>query len=250
MSPQRPRVTTTVPIGQAATPILEPIVATPGVATSVASPPAPFDAPSTIEEDAEREPEQGPSRRSWGSPLERMLHGEHRAMAEVLDLVAGPDSQRRREWEQLLGGLVEAMAAVAVRESVIDFPMGTAFWDSFTIEQCRRIVGALASMGYAYDGRDGWVDSRTPAYRDLSTALADVGIDPRRIRAWPNSADIAGLFVGARPAPEELLAAAGPAYDVEDVRELVGDHAEELENLWLAWDAARPALFEEHPTAG
>ena len=103
------------------------------------------------------------------------------------------------------------MAEVAVSESVIDFPMGTAFWDTFTIEQCRRVVGALKTMGYAYDGRDGWVDSRVPAYRDLAQALADVGIEPRRIRSWPNSSDIAGLFVGARPAPEELLAAAGPA---------------------------------------
>ena len=167
-------------------------------------------------------------------------------MVEVLDQVAGPDSQQRRAWSSL-GGLVEAMAEVAVSESVIDFPMGTAFWDTFTIEQCRRVVGALKTMGYAYDGRDGWVDSRVPAYRDLAQALADVGIEPRRIRSWPNSSDIAGLFVGARPAPE-LLAAAG--HDVNDVRELVGGRAEELQDLWLAWDAVRPALLEEHLTAG
>ena len=100
-------------------------------------------------------------------------------------------------------------------------------------------------MGFSYDGRDGWVDSRAPAYRDLTLALADIGIDPRRIRAWPNSSDIANLFVGARPAPEELLAAAGPDYAVEDVRELVGEHGDELGDLWLAWDAVRPALFDE-----
>ena len=69
-----------------------------------------------------------------------------------------------------------------------------------------------------------------------------------RIRAWPNSSDIAALFAGARPAPEELLAAAGPEYGVEDVKELVGSRAGELGDLWLAWDAVRPALFEEHLT--
>ena len=201
-----------------------------------------------VEEDAEQELEQARHRRAWNSALERMLRGDHRAMVEVLDRVAGPDSQQRREWELLLGGLVEAMAEVAVRESVIDFPMGTAFWDTFTIEQCRRIVGALATMGFEYDGHDGWMDNRVPAYRDLTLALADVGVDPRRIRAWPNSSDIAALFVGARPAPEELLAAAGPAYEVEDVKELVGSHADELNDLWLAWDHVRPALFEEHLT--
>jgi hypothetical protein len=201
---------------------------------------------TTIEEDAERELEQARHRRAWGSALERLLRGEHRAMIEVLDAVAGPDSERRRDWEVLLGRLVEAMDDVAIEESVIDVPMGTAFWDGFTIEQCRRVIGALASMGYHYDGHDGWVDSRTPAYRDLSQALADVGLDPRRVRAWPSSWDIAALLVGARPAPEELLAAAGPLYRVEDVRELVGDRAGDLEELWAAWDSVRPALLEEH----
>ncbi len=241
-SPPRPRVSTTVPIGQATADV-----------GPVASPtPQPFRSPIAsqiaVEEDADRDLEGARHGSARGSALERMLRGEHRAMAEVLDKVAGPDSQQRREWERLLRGLVEAMAENAVREAVIDFPMGTAFWDSFTIEQCRRVVGALASMGYAYDGHAGWVDSRTPAYRDLSTALADVGIDPRRIRAWPNSSDIAGLFAGARPAPEELLAAAGPAYEMTDVRELVGERADELRDLWLAWDAVKPALLDEHLT--
>jgi hypothetical protein len=246
-------VTTTVPIGQAEAPVLPPILAAPMTGPLAATPARATTAvmrtaPIAGDDVAGRVPEVEPPGRPWTSALERMLRGEHRAMAEVLDQVAGPDSLRRREWELLLGGLVEAMEGVAVREAVIDFPMGTAFWDAFTVEQCRRIVGALATMGYAYDGRDGWVDSRVPAYRDLSTALADVGIDPRRIRHWPHSTDIAGLFVGARPAPEELLAAAGPAYDVDDVRELVGARAAELRDLWLAWDAVRPALFEEQRT--
>ena len=226
--PSRPRITTTVPVGSAAE--------------------LPHVAGIAVEEAAERELEQARHRRAWASPMERILRGDHRAMAEVLDQVAGPDSQQRREWERLVGGLVEAMADVATRESVIDFPMGTAFWDGFTIEQCRRIVGALATMGFRYDGHDGWADNRVPAYRDLTLALADVGIDPRRLRAWPNSSDIALLFAGARPAPEELLAAAGPAYDVDAVRELVGERAEQLGHLWLAWDAVRPALFDEHLT--
>jgi hypothetical protein len=178
------------------------------------------------------------------SPLERILHGEHRAMAEALDRIAGEDGTRRREWERLLGGLVDAMADMAVAESVIDFPMGTPFWDAFTVEQCRRIVAALGSMGYRYDGRAGWSDQRVPTYRDLARAVADIGVDPRRLRAWPTQADIAVLFVGARPAPEELLAAAGPDYEATDVRALLGPGVESLDNLWLAWDAVRPQLFD------
>jgi hypothetical protein len=177
------------------------------------------------------------------SPLERILRGEHLAMVEVIDAIAGQDSLRRRDWELLLGGLVEAMAEVAVRESVVAFPMGTAFWDTFTVEQCRHIVAALGTMGFEYDGRSGWVEHHVPVYRDLSIALADIGVDPRRVRAWPNQAEIAALFTGARPAPEELLAAAGPDYRVEDMQALVGERSSELAGLWIAWDNVRPRLL-------
>ena len=184
-------------------------------------------------------------RPTHGSRLERMLRGDHRAMVEVVDAIAGEDSRQRRSWELLLGGLVEAMADVAIRESVIDLPMGTAFWDTFTVEQCRRVVAALASMGYRYDGRDGWVDGRAPAYRDLTLALADVGVEPRRLRAWPNQGEIASLFVGAHPAPDELLAAAGPEYTSHDMQALLDEHAAGLADLWVTWEAVRPALLEE-----
>jgi hypothetical protein len=68
-------------------------------------------------------------------------------------------------------------------------------------------------------------------------------MDPIRIRAWPNQAEIAALFVGARPAPEELLAAAGPDYRVEDMQALLGERATGLSGLWVAWDDVRPALL-------
>ena len=177
------------------------------------------------------------------SQLERILRGEHLAMIEVVDRVAGQDGERRRDWELLLGGLVEAMSDMAVRESVVDFPLGTPFWDSFTVEQCRRILGALATMGFEYDGRSGWLEHHIPVYRDLSIALADIGVDPIRIRAWPNQVEISGLFVGARPAPEELLAAAGPDYGAGDMQALLGERATELAGLWNAWDEVRPALL-------
>jgi hypothetical protein len=198
-----------------------------------------------IETEADHELGDLRRHRTPGAPLERMLRGEHRAMVEVVDALAGADDRQRRNWELLLGGLVEAMADVAVRESVIDFPMGTAFWDAFTIEQCRRIVGALGSMGYHYDGVAGWAASRVPTYRDLTVALADIGIDPRRVRAWPTQSEIAGLFIGARPAPEELLPAAGPDYTTEAMQALIGEHAAGLTDLWATWDRVRPTLLQE-----
>ena len=197
-----------------------------------------------IQPEPDRELEGLRRRAVHGSPIERMLRGEHLALVEVVDEVAGTGAGRR-DWEVLLGGMIDGMAAVAVRESVIDFPMGPPFWDQFTIEQCRRITGALASMGYRYDGADGWADSRVPAYRDMTQALADVGIEPRRVRSWPNAAEIAALFVGARPAPEELLAAAGPDYTAPSMRMLLGEHAAGLDDLWVAWDSVKPVLFRE-----
>lgn len=197
-----------------------------------------------IQPEPDRELDGLRRRAAHGTPIERMLRGEHLALVEVVDEVAGT-GPGRRDWEVLLGGLIDGMAAVAIRESVIDFPMGTPFWDQFTVEQCRRIAGALASMGYRYDGADGWADSRVPVYRDMTRALADVGVEPRRLRSWPNQSEITALFVGARPAPEELLAAAGPEYSAASMETLLGDHAAGLEDLWVAWDSVQPVLFRE-----
>lgn len=202
-----------------------------------------------IEPERDNELEDLRRRPTHGSQLERILRGDHRAMIEVIDAIAGEDGRQRRTWELLLGGFVEAMADLAVRESVIDLPMGTAFWDTFTVEQCRRVVAALASMSYRFDGQAGWEGGRTPTYRDLTLALADVGIEPRRVRAWPNQSEIATLFVGARPAPEELLPAAGPDYSATDMQALLGEHAAGLADLWATWEAIRPALLAEKITA-
>jgi hypothetical protein len=105
-------------------------------------------------------------------------------------------------------------------------------------------------MGYVYDGRTGWVERHVPAYRDLTNAMAEVGFEPRRVRAWPNQTEIGDLFLGARPAPEELLAAAGPSYTAEAMQDLLGERAVGLADLWLAWDVVRPILFDDEPAPG
>lgn len=180
-----------------------------------------------------------------GPALLRMLAGDHAAMLEVVDALAGPDGQGRREWEVLLTGLCRAVAETAADEGFLEFPMGNPFWDAFTVEQCREIAASLASMGHRFDGRDGWVDGRAPAYRALTQALADVGVDPIRIRAWPNSAEIAELLRGARPAAAELVSRDAPNLDPDAVRELTRWHADELADLWLAWDSVRPLLLAD-----
>jgi hypothetical protein len=175
--------------------------------------------------------------------VERILHGDHRAMLDALDAIAGSDGVRRREWEVLLSGLADALTERAIDLGVLDFPIGTAFWDTFTIDQCRQIAGSLASLGYRFDGRDGWEAGRVPSYRDLSRALADVGVEPRRIRAWPNAVEIADLYRGARSAPEDAVSRWAPSLDGRDLQELLGPRATDVGDLWLAWESVRPILL-------
>jgi hypothetical protein len=178
---------------------------------------------------------------------ERILRGDHRAMLEAIDAIAGEDGETRRRWETMLTGLVEALHERAIDLGYLDFPMGAPFWDTFTIQQCRLIAATLGSMGYRYDGRDGWVDGRTPAYRDLSTAVAAAGCEPRRVRAWPNSMEIGELYQGVRPAPEDAVDAAAPTLDPRALRELLGSRAGRFEELWLVWEPVRRILLEAEP---
>jgi hypothetical protein len=180
---------------------------------------------------------------SGGAPsLHLVLAGDHRAMLRLVDLVSGMDPEQRRAWEELLAVFVEGVRERAIDLGLIDLPMGNAFWDTFTIEQCRQVVVALASTGRRYDGRDGWVDGLVPAYRDLSRALAEIGIDPRRVRAWPNSVEISELFRGARVAADEAVARWAPTLEAPDLQTFLAERGRGLEPLWSVWDAVRVAI--------
>ncbi|HJW21168.1 MAG TPA: hypothetical protein VJ506_01935 [Candidatus Limnocylindrales bacterium] len=174
--------------------------------------------------------------------LHLVLAGDHRAMLRLVDLVSGMDADQRRAWEELLTAFVEAVRARAIDLGLIDLPMGNPFWDTFTIDQCREIVVALASAGRRYDGHDAWADGFAPTYRDLSRALAEVGVDPRRVRGWPNSAEIAELFRGARVAADEAVARWAPTLEAPDLRTFLADRGRGLDSLWAVWDAVRVAI--------
>jgi hypothetical protein len=183
-----------------------------------------------------------------GAPsVHLVLAGDHRAMLRLVDLVSGMDAEQRRAWEELLTAFVESVRERAIDLGLVDLPMGNAFWDTFTIDQCRQIVTALASTGRRFDGRDAWADGLVPTYRDLSRALADVGIDPRRVRAWPNSAEIADLFRGARVSTDEAIARWAPTLDVLELRAFLAERGRGLEPLWAVWDAVRVAIGVDAP---
>jgi hypothetical protein len=181
--------------------------------------------------------------------MERILNGDHRAMIVALDRIAGEDGPSRREWERLLSGFADAVVERSIDLGILDFPIGTAFWDTFTIEQCRQIAGSLASLGYRFDGQNGWEAARSPSYRDLSRALADVGVEPRRIRAWPNAVEIGELYRGARASAGDAVAHFAPTLDGDHLREFLGPRSDALAAMWLTWDSVRPILLQPESVA-
>ena len=202
-----------------------------------------------IEPEPDRALEYLRSGRATRPLVERMLSGDHRAMLTALDAIAGDDGATRRTWEGLLIGLVEALDERAIDLGYLDFPMGAPFWDTFTIQQCRRIAATLATMGFRFDGREGWQDARAPSYRDLSTAVAEVGFDPRRVRAWPNALEIGELYHDVRPAPDDLVIDFAPDLDTKALWELLGPRADAFEDLWLTWEPVRRVLLEGEPAS-
>jgi hypothetical protein len=174
--------------------------------------------------------------------LADLLNGDHAATRQVIEAIGGADEASQRAWDTLLTRLVEAVRQRSIDLGLIDLPMGNAFWDTFTIDQCRQIVVALQATGRRYDGRADWADGQVPGYRDLSRALAECGIDPKRVRAWPNSLEIAELFRGARVASAEAVAGAAPDLEPDELRAFLAERDRGLDELWPLWDAVRGVL--------
>ncbi|MEW5990278.1 MAG: hypothetical protein AB1736_02890 [Chloroflexota bacterium] len=172
----------------------------------------------------------------------RILRGEHRVLLRVVEDLAGDDDAMRRPWQASIIGLAEALIRGAIQAGTLTFPVGNPFWDTFTTGQCRAIAGALAALGYRFDGIGGWADERVPAYRDLAAAVAEAGFEPRRIRAWPTQEQIGTLFRDVTVAADDYLVRRSPELDLMEVRELAGRDVPELELLWRDWDRARPIL--------
>ncbi|MEO7664948.1 MAG: hypothetical protein ABIV26_07450, partial [Candidatus Limnocylindrales bacterium] len=182
------------------------------------------------------------------SAIIRILRGDHRALFDATEIVAGSDDAMRRPWQAALTAMAEGIMARAIEHGILDFPVGNPFWDTFTIDQCRAIAGALAASGHRFDAIDGWEDGRVPNYRDLTAAVAAAGLEPRRIRAWPTQEQIGELYREVTVAADELLVARAPNLDLEELRELAGARAADLALLWQHWDLVRPILAAPLPT--
>lgn len=218
-----------------AQPASEPATA-PATAPGSATAPAPgSDAPANTDADADV------------PALIRILRGDHHALATTAAMLAGPDGAERQSWFVTLMSLVRGLTDRALREGWLDVPVGNPFWDTFTLEQCRSIAAALATAGYRFDGIDGWELGRIPSYRDLTAAVAGVGLEPRRVRAWPTQEEIAGLYQQVTIATDDYVATHTPDLDMVEIQAIVGTSRPELDRAWSAWNRVRSTLLEPLP---
>jgi hypothetical protein len=175
----------------------------------------------------------------------RLLQGDRVALAAVVDRLAGEDPAERRTWQLAITNLVDAILATAIEGAALEFPDDDPFWGPFTMSQSRDIVSALSSLGYRFDGLGGWVDGRVPSQRDLALALGYAGLDPMRMRHWPNESEMAALFGRVRVAAAEYLAVSAGDLTLGELVTMLGPRADALTDVWNAWGRIRPILLEE-----
>ncbi len=181
-----------------------------------------------------------------GQPLIfRLLGGDRAAMQVMVTSLAGDDVDRRRHWQLLLTRLLEAITAEAIEGSALELPDVHPFWGMFTRLERREIAQGLASLGYRFDGLGGWADGRQPSKRDLSLALGYAGLDPMRVRQWPNDKEIENLFADAIVTADEYLAARAGDLTLAEMVTMLGRRADGLAEAWNAWGRIRPLLLSE-----
>lgn len=181
-----------------------------------------------------------------GAPrIFRMLHGDRVAMTTVVASLAGDDPDARRRWQLQMTGLVEAIIADAIEAAFLEFPDDHSFWGAFTPAQNRDITQALSSLGYRFDGLGGWIDGRYPSQRDMSLALGYAGLDPMRLRHWPNEEAMSTLFGEVTVAADEYLAGVAGDLTLAEMVTMLGRRADGLAEVWNQWGRIRPLLLEE-----
>lgn len=173
----------------------------------------------------------------------RLMRGDRATLGGLVTQLAGEDEQERRRWQRSLGDLVDAIVGRSIEAAALTFPLEHPFWGNFSLAQNRDIVAALASLGFRFDGLGGWVDDRVPGQRDLSLAVGYAGLDPMRLRRWPNEEELHALFDGVAVAADEYLAETAGGLTLGELVDVLGRRADGLTELWNEWGRVRPLLL-------
>ncbi len=184
--------------------------------------------------------------RAGSSPrIVRLLRGDRATMQEVVTALGGEDPRERRRWQVAMSDLVDAIVSDAIASSSLEFPTDHTFWAPFDRAQARDITAALASLGYRFDGRGGWVDDRHPSQRDLSLALGYAGLDPMRMRQWPTDAEMSTLFADVEVTAAEHLAEVAGDLTLGELVTMLGRRADGMADIWNDWGRIRPLLLDD-----
>jgi hypothetical protein len=76
-------------------------------------------------------------------------------------------------------------------------------------------------------------------------ALGYAGLDPMRIRRWPNEDEMRSLLADVTVAADEHLAGAAGDLTLGELVAMLGRRADGLATLWNDWGRVRPLLLED-----
>jgi hypothetical protein len=184
--------------------------------------------------------------RSGGHPaLLGLLAGDRAVMQRLVRELAGDDAVDQRRWQIQLADLVDAIVSRAIEACAFVFPDDHPFWGPFNRDQGRDIALALSSLGFRFDGLGGFADDRVPTQRDLSLALGYAGLDPMRVRRWPEGGEFEELYREVTVAADEYILGAAPDLTLGELVGNLGRRANALTEVWNAWGHIRPILLEE-----
>ena len=176
-------------------------------------------------------------------PITLVLRGDRETLLSLGLRLAEETGVEAGRFQLLLLELREQLAARALEDNALCFPADHLFWSQFPGEGARRVVASLASMGYRFDGREGWADDHAPTIRELAIAVSHVGLDPRSLRRPAAQEALDSLWLGTTVAVEEYLASRAPNLDLEQVMAFLGPRGARLSQLWDMWGRLRPLLL-------
>ena len=176
-------------------------------------------------------------------PITLVLRGDRKTLLSLGLRLAEETGVEAGRLQLLLLELREQLAARALEDNALRFPADHPFWNQFPGEGARRVVASLASMGYRFDGREGWADDHAPTIRELAVAVSHVGLDPRSLRRPAAQEALDSVWLGTTVAVEEYLASRAPNLDLEQVMAFLGPRGARLSQLWDMWGRLRPLLL-------
>lgn len=154
-----------------------------------------------------------------------LLSGDRQALLGLALRASEETGVEAGRLQLLLIELREQIRTRALEDSALDLPSDHPFWSQFPPSAVGEIVRSLASIGYRFDGIDGWADNHAPQVRDLAVALSYGGYDPRGLRRPAGQAAIDALWQGTTVRTEEYLVSHAPDLTLDQVVELLGPNS-------------------------